>query len=311
MNLQQLRFVMEVARHQSISKAAESLYVSQPFLSKAIRELESDLGIEIFKRTSKGVSPTKKGEEFLYRTRSLLNHVDEMERIYKVAPKEEYQLSLTVPISCYIAQAFVTFMQELSQKIRIKVDYQEANTMTAINRVVDYDSNIGIIRYQEDYEDYFLRYVESKELVAKPIWKYSYNLVMCRSSYLADKEEIFPEDLKNLIEISHGDPTVPALPISTAMEIKQRDASTREIVVYERQSQFELLCQIPDTYMWASPTPRTVLERYPLVQRKCSTPGAVYKDVLIWRKGYKFTAEDKLFIKKVQDMVEILENDIN
>ena len=311
MNLQQLKFAVEVARSRSISKAAESLYVSQPFLSKAIRELESDIGIDIFNRTSRGVIPTKKGEEFLSHAQSILCHVDKVEHLYKVKPREEYNFEITVPISCYIAQAFVAFMQELSDKSRIKVDYQEANTMTAIDRVVAHDSNIGIIRYQEDYEDYFLRYVESKDLIAKPLWRYAYQLVMSKESLLAGKSQIDPGDLDGLIEISHGDPTVPSLPTSMLIEMRQRDATPREIVVYERQSQFELLCEIPKTYMWASPTPRSVLERYPLVQKKCALPGNHYKDVLIYRKGYRLTAEDRLFIQKVQEEIASLEADTN
>lgn len=303
MNLQHLKYAVEVARSRSISKAAENLYISQPFLSKAIKELEEDLGIGIFNRTPRGVTPTKKGEEFLVHAQSLLDHVENVEGLYKVAPREEYHFEITVPISCYIAQAFVRFMQELSDKSRIKVDYQEANSMTAIDRVVDYDSNIGIIRYQEDYEDYFLRYVESKDLIAKPLWRFMYQLVMCKDNPLSQKEHVAPEDLSGLIEISHGDPTVPSLPASIMLEMKQRDANPREIVVYERQSQFELLCEIPQTYMWASPTPRSVLERYPLVQRTCELPGNHYKDVLIYRKGYRLTREDRLFIQKIQEQI--------
>lgn len=307
MNLQHLRFAVEVARSRSISKAAENLYVSQPFLSKAIRELERDIGLDIFNRTSKGVVPTRKGEEFLIHAQELLDHADELETLYKIAPREEYHFEITVPISCYIAQAFVAFMQSLAGRERIKVDYQEANTMTAIDRVVEHDSNIGIIRYQEEYEEYFLRHVESKDLIAKPLWRYSYHLIMSENNPLARREKITPEDLDGLIEISHGDPTVPALSAAALLEMRQRDASPREIVVYERQSQFELLCEIPETYMWASPTPRSVLKRYPLVQKSCSAPNNHYKDVLIYRKGYRLSAEDRLFIQKIRDEIAALE----
>lgn len=307
MNFQQLKYAVEVARSHSISKAAESLYVSQPFLSKAIRELEDDIGIDIFNRTTRGVTPTKKGEGFLVHAQALLNHVDEVEALYKVVPKEEYRFEITVPISCYIAQAFVSFMQELSNKPRIKVDYQEANTMTTIERVIEHDSNIGIIRYQEDYEDYFLRYVESKDLIAKPLWRYAYHLIMSKNNPLVNKDHIELKDLDGLIEISHGDPTVPSLPASMLMEMRQKDTSSREIVVYERQSQFELLCEIPETYMWASPTPQSVLERYPLVQKKCELSDNHYKDVLIYRKGYRLSPEDRMFIQKVQEVVTILD----
>lgn len=309
MNLQQLKYAVEVSRSHSISRAAESLYVSQPFLSKAIKELEGDIGFDIFNRTSRGVIPTKKGDAFLVHAQAILDHVDEVENLYKVSPREEYHFEITVPISCYIAQAFVAFMQELSDKARIKVDYQEANTMTAINRVVEHDSNIGIIRYQEDYEDYFLRHTDRKELIAKPLWRYAYRLVMSRENPLSGKEQVTPADLEGLIEISHGDPTVPSLPTSLLMEMKQRGSSPREIVVYERQSQFELLCEIPRTYMWASPTPRAVLDRYPLVQKACPLPGNHYKDVLIYRKGYRMSREDRLFVQKVQEEIAALKDD--
>jgi hypothetical protein len=131
---------------------------------------------------------------------------------------------------------------------------------------------------------------------------------MSKSNPLAHTERIEPEDLENLIEISHGDPTVPALPVSMLMEMKQKDAVSREIVVYERQSQFELLCEIPNTYMWASPTPSSILERYPLVQRTCEIPGNLYKDVFIYRKGYRLTREDSLFLQKVQEEIAALES---
>ena len=65
MNTMLLKYVVEVEKEGSISKAAESLYMNQPYLSKCIRELEESVGIKIFRRTSKGVIPTQKGLEFL------------------------------------------------------------------------------------------------------------------------------------------------------------------------------------------------------------------------------------------------------
>lgn len=310
MNMQHLKYAVEVARSGSISRAAENLYINQPLLSKAIRELENDIGIDIFNRTSRGVVLTKKGEDFLMHAQGLLDHFEELESMYKVVPKEEYRFEITVPISCYISHAFVLFIQELSDKSYIKVDYQEANTMTAIDRVVNRFSNIGIIRYQENYEDYFLRYVESKELIAKPLWRYEYHLVMSKENPLANKKIIEASDLENLIQISHGDPTIPALPVSILMELRQKETNPREIVVYERQSQFELLCEMPRTYMWASPTPRSIMERYPLVQRNCAIPDNHYKDVLIYRKGYRLTEEDRLFIKKIEEVIDALERGV-
>ena len=307
MNLQHLKYAVEVERSKSISRAAEALYLNQPSLSKAIRELESEIGISIFNRTSRGVVPTKEGEEFLVRAKEILAHVDEVEHLYKVRRRQDYRFEIAVPIACYISQAFVDFVKELSDLPQMKVDYYETNAMTAIDRVVENDSNLGIIRYQDHFEDYFLRYLESKELAAIPIWQFEYHLIVPRSSPLAGKEKVEPADLEPLIEISHGDPTVPSLPMSILMEQRRRGESKREIVVYERQSQFELLCDVPETYMWASPTPKQVLERYPLLQKQCTMEGNRYTDMLIYRKGYRLTREDRLFIQQVKALVADLQ----
>ena len=64
MNTLHLKYVAEVAKTGSITQAAENLFMAQPNLSKAIKELEETLGISIFRRTSKGVVLTEKGEEF-------------------------------------------------------------------------------------------------------------------------------------------------------------------------------------------------------------------------------------------------------
>lgn len=306
MDVQHLKYALEVERAQSISRAAEKLYLSQPFLSKAIREMEGEVGFKIFNRTSRGVTPTKKGGDFLAQAREVLAGFEALESSFKLKKRETYHFEITVPIACYMSEAFVGFMRELGQRERLRVDYRETNTMKTIDRVADCDCNLGIIRYQSSYEDYFLRYLESKDLIAKPIWEFEYHLIMSSSSPLAKKKKVSTDDLSELIEISHGDPTVPSLSPSAMLEMKRRDVGQRQIVVYERQSQFELLCTLPETYMWASPTPNSIFETYPLVQKKCSVQDNFYKDVLIYRKGYRLTEEDKLFIHEVKKVVESL-----
>ena len=303
MNLQHLKYAVEVARSQSISRAAETLYLNQPYLSRAIRELEGELGIEIFRRTSRGVIPTEQGEEFLARARGILDHVEEVEDLYKVKRKEILRFQVAVPIACYISQAFVAFARELTGRQMMKADYYETNAMTAIDRVADNQCNLAIIRYQDHFQDYFLRYLDSKDLICTPIWQFEYHLIMSRESPLADREPVTAGDLEPLIEISHGDPAVPTLPVSVMLEMRRKEQSRREIVVYERQSQFELLCDIPETYMWASPTPGRVLEMFPLIQKRCPMPENRYTDALIYRKGYRLSRMDQQFIDQVRRAV--------
>ena len=65
MNLQLLEYAVEVEKTGSITQAAENLYMNQPHLSRAIKELEKEMGIQIFSRTRRGIVPTEVGEEFL------------------------------------------------------------------------------------------------------------------------------------------------------------------------------------------------------------------------------------------------------
>jgi hypothetical protein len=74
------------------------------------------------------------------------------------------------------------------------------------------------------------------------------------------------------------------------------DNIERRIFIFERASQFDLLSRNPQTFMWVSPVPKELLDKYDLVQKKCVDNKKIYKDVLIYRTGYKLTELDKQFI---------------
>jgi hypothetical protein len=107
----------------------------------------------------------------------------------------------------------------------------------------------------------------------------------------------FP-DLHNYIQIAHADPYVPSLPLS-AVKNEELPQMPRRIFVFERGSQFDLLTENPETYMWVSPLPERMLQRMHLVQRKCADNQRVYRDVLIRRRDYSLTELDKRFITKL------------
>ena len=103
MNIQYLKYAIEVEKNKSISKAAKNLYMGQPNLSRAIKELEDSLGIVIFERTSKGIAVTPNGEEFLQYAKRILSQIDELEEIYKTGKSDKQQFSACVPRAGYIA----------------------------------------------------------------------------------------------------------------------------------------------------------------------------------------------------------------
>ena len=79
MNILHLKYAVEIAKTKSISRAAENLYMGQPNLSRAIKELEDNLNITIFNRNSKGITITPEGEEFLQYARRIISQVEEVE----------------------------------------------------------------------------------------------------------------------------------------------------------------------------------------------------------------------------------------
>ena len=271
MNIQHLRYALEVEKTGSISKAAENLYMNQPHLSKAIRELEETIGINIFNRTSKGVIPTKKGEEFLLSAKGIVDQVEQVENMYKKHEANTHKFDVSVPMACYVSVAFAKFIKEISKGDNIMVNYRETDSQSAINNVTNFENNIAIIRYQTKYEKYYLGFLEEKDLSVEPLWEFSYQLIMSVKHPLAMEKNIELGDLEGYIEITHGYPTIPSLPASMARELVQSDDNRKEIAVYERESQFELLRNIHTTYMWTSPTPDSILNTMPLLQKKCSS----------------------------------------
>jgi DNA-binding transcriptional LysR family regulator len=307
-NIQHLKYAVEVEKTGSISKAAKNLYMGQPHLSKAIKELEDSLGISVFNRTPQGVVPTIKGAEFLRYAKSILAQIEEMESLYRPNVESVHRFDISVPRASYVSYAFSEFARQLENESEIDLNYRETNSMRAIKNVADNINNIAIIRYQEIYEKYFLNSLDERDLAYLPVWEFNYLVLMSKNHPLANNEVIQYKELRNYTEIIHGDLTIPALPLSEARQIEKADSRKKKIAVYERGSQMELLHRLSSTYMWVSPMPRDVLECFSLVQKECSMSKNRFKDVLIFRKGYHFSTEDSLFIeilKKSVDMVSL------
>ncbi len=299
MNILHLKYAVEVAKTQSISKAAANLYMGQPNLSRAIKELEESLGITIFKRTSKGITTTPDGDEFLRRARRIIAQVDEVEEIYRNGKQRKQTFSVCVPRASYFSAAMAEFSKHISLTDPAEIFYKETNSMRTINNVTHGDFNLGIVRYQSAFERYFTDMFLEKHLSYETVSEFSYVLLVKRGSPLAEKAEITLNDLKSFIEITHGDPYVPSLPL---IDVKKAELSAevdKRIYVFERATQFMLLGNVPNTFMWVSPIPRKLLDNYDLVMRECLENAKVYKDVLIHRKDYKLSDFDKQFITNV------------
>lgn len=295
MNILHMKYAVEVARLGSLNKAAESLLVAQPNVSRSIKELEGDLGIVIFKRSAKGMELTPEGEEFIQYATNILRQIDDVEMLYRHGAPKKQRFSISVPRACYISEAFSEFSKSISNA-PAELFYKETNSQRTINNVLNNNYSLGIIRYAENYDRTFKEMLEEKGLAYEVVAEFSYVLLMSQAHPLAEKEEITFEDLRPYIEIAHADPYVPSMPLSKVVKEELPDNIDRRIFIFERASQFDLLAENHETFMWVSPAPSRVLERYGLVQRRCVDNKRVYRDVLIHREGYALSALDRQFI---------------
>ncbi len=303
MNLLHLKYAVEVEKTHSINKAAENLFMGQPNLSRAIKELEESLGITIFKRTSKGISPTPQGEEFLQYAKKILVQVDEVEAMYKNGRNNKQTFSISVPRASYISCAFTEFAKSINTGEQAEIFYKETNSMRAITNILQADYRLGIIRYQTNFEQYFKAMLHEKSLASEVIYEFSYVAIMSEDHPLAVKDTIEFSDLSAYIEIAHADPYVPSLPLIDVKKAELSEFVDKRIFVFERGSQFDLLSNATNTFMWVSPIPKRLLEQYHLTEKVCKANKKRYRDVLIYKKGYHMTSLDKLFLSEINKAI--------
>lgn len=298
MNVLHMKYAVEIAKAGSINKASEALLVAQPNLSRSIKELEADLGITIFDRTAHGVTVTADGEKFISYAEQILKQIGHVEEIFKSETAVKRKFSISVPRTSYISDAFTEFTKKIGGDA-VELFYKETNSSRAINNILHADYNLGIIRYAENYDKYFEQSLEEKGLIGEVVTKFNYLLTMSKNSPLALLDKIRFRDLEPYIEVAHADPYVPSLSLAQVKKEELPDNIARRILVFERASQFEVLSENRETFMWVSPAPDKLLERYGLVQRQCEENKKIYKDVLIYRKDYKLSELDKLFISEL------------
>ncbi len=300
MNILHLKYAVEIAKTGSINKAAENLLMGQPNLSRAIKELENSIGITIFDRSAKGMFVTEEGEEFLIHAKKILNQIDEVEGIYRLGVPAKQKFSISVPRACYISDAFARFSTKIKPS-PAEIFYKETNSARAIKNILDNDYKLAIIRYSTKHDRYFRDMLEEKGLSYETVAEFKYVLIMSEDNPLSKKEEIHFSDLAPYVEIAHADPFVPSLPVATVKKAEIPNDADRKIFVYERASQFDLLSENKQTFMWVSPVPDKLLKCYSLVLRDCPDNEKIYKDVLIYKKDYKLTELDKLFISELEN----------
>ena len=291
MNILHIKYAVEVARQGSFSKAADALLIAQPNISRSIKELEEDLGVTLFSRSAKGVSLTPEGEEFIGYAKGILRQIDAVEELYKSDCRAKQRFSVSAPCSAYVSAAFAEFSCGLTDDCA-SVSYRETSSYTTINDVVGNTCDLGIVRYAQGNEKLFKALLEEKRLASESVAEFLPVLLMSRENPLAEKADVTSADLASLTEITHSDML---FGLSSGQKAG-REAQDKRISVSDRATAYELLSQNTSSFLRTVPLSDIQLEKYGLVQRRCCDDHFVYKDELIYRKGYRLTSLDIGFV---------------
>ena len=148
MTLTQLRYIIAIVDTGSMNEAAKSLFISQPSLSLAVKELEKEIGTRLFKRSNRGVSVTQEGMEFLSYARQVVEQYQLMESRYIEKKNIKKKFGVSMQHYTFAVNAFVEMVKQFGMD-EYEFAVRETKTYEVIKDVKDFHSEIGILYLNE------------------------------------------------------------------------------------------------------------------------------------------------------------------
>lgn len=149
MTLQQILYAITISEHGSMNKAAEALFISQPTLTNAVKELEQEVGISVFRRTGKGAVPTAEGKEFLTYARQLYQQYELLCEKYSDSSNVKRKFGVSAQHYSFAVKAFVETVKKFDS-LNYDFAIRECKTDEVINDVGTLKSEVGIL-YLNDF----------------------------------------------------------------------------------------------------------------------------------------------------------------
>lgn len=195
MTLQQIRYVMEIARYGSISKAAQELFLTQPYLSNTLKDLESELHITIFERTRKGVKLTDDGKSFISNAKPLLDHEQCLLEMY-IQKKRDIPFNFTISLQHYpfAIEAFFQFFEQCNPG-KFSVHIRECCMEQVICDVFEQRSELGIIFISNSTRNFIRKYLSSHNLEFNEIANLLPYVFFRKDHPMASRNTIFLDEM--------------------------------------------------------------------------------------------------------------------
>ena len=197
MTFQQLEYVLEVARRGSINKAAQSLFISQSNISNLLKDLETELGIQIFERTNRGVSITERGKEFLSYARSLVEQKERLEELYSsAAHTPAMRFAISSQHYPFAVDGFLRFLHAY-EPARYVFRMIETNMDQVIDDIHQNRSDLGILFLSNITEKFIKKVLKTKGIEFHELRKLMPHVYVSDHHPLANRASVSLEEMEN------------------------------------------------------------------------------------------------------------------
>lgn len=195
MTLQQLKYVIVTAEKGTVSEAAQELFISQPSLTNAIKELEKEMNISIFNRTNKGVIVSKEGEVFLGYARQVLEQASLLEEKYCGKKRGKHRFSVSTQHYSFAVNAFVDLIKEFGGD-EYDFSLRETQTHEIIEDISRMKSEIGILFLNSFNKTVLSKMIKQNDLVFTELFVAKPHVFLGSENPLAERASVTMEDLE-------------------------------------------------------------------------------------------------------------------
>lgn len=236
--LQQLKYFIEVTIEGSITAAADVLFVSQPTLSAAMKDLESRVGRSLFVRSRRGVALTEDGADFLGYARQVVEQAELLEQRYLGRPPSRRLLGVSAQHYSFVVDAFVRMVRS-SDALEYEFALRETRTWDIIEDVRTLRSEIGVL-YRNDFNRSVIdKLLREAGLTFHPLFLATPHIFVSRSNPLASRDRVTLDDLENVPRLSFDQGSNNSFYLSE--EILSTRSSKQNIRVNDRATIFNLM----------------------------------------------------------------------
>lgn len=194
MTLQQLRYIITVSETGTISEAAKALFISQPSLTNAVRELEKEMNITIFARTNRGISVSKEGRVFIGYARQVLEQAELLEERYKHPMGGKQEFCVSTQHYSFAVNAFVDLIKEYGNE-EYDFSLRETQTYEIIDDVSTMKSEIGVLYLNGFNETVIRKIMKDNGLLFHELFVAKPHIFVSSQNPLARMETVSMEDL--------------------------------------------------------------------------------------------------------------------